>query len=129
MFKAWDEEGIEKVAYDFFAEQPILGARVYFYHHILHNWPDADCLIILEQVVVGMTAGYSKLLLHEVILPEHGASQFEGSLDLVMMAFNRGMERTRKQWRELLAKAGLQVIQFWKATEEDGDGVVEAMKM
>ncbi|KAI2619934.1 S-adenosyl-L-methionine-dependent methyltransferase [Hypoxylon sp. NC1633] len=83
------------------------GARSYFYHHILHDWTDQKCLEILGPVAKAMKPGYSKLLLHEMIIPEQGASTFHGVLDMTMMAFNAGMERSERQWEELLDKAGL----------------------
>ncbi|EFQ97743.1 sterigmatocystin 8-O-methyltransferase [Nannizzia gypsea CBS 118893] len=122
------DSAIEKISYDFFTEQPIIGARAYFYHHILHDWSDEQCLKILARVASAMTPGYSKLLLHEMIIPEVGASHFQAMLDMTMMAFNGGMERTKQQWTALLGKAGLKVVQFWDPAEEGGDGIVEAMK-
>ncbi|GAM38978.1 hypothetical protein TCE0_034f10141 [Talaromyces pinophilus] len=119
---------IEKVAYDFFTEQAVKGARVYFYHHILHDWSDNYCLEILRKVVTAMTPGYSKLLLHEMIVLEEGAPQFQAQLDMTMMAFNSGMERTAKQWRELLESVGLRVVKIWEPVEEGADGIVEAMR-
>ena len=74
-----------------------------------------------------MRPGYSKLLIHEMLVPEQGASTFHAMLDMAMMAVNGGMERTEKQWRELLEKAGLRVIEVWAPLQEDADGIVEAM--
>jgi hypothetical protein len=74
-----------------------------------------------------MKPGYSKLLLHEMIIPERGASPFHAMLDLSMMAFNGGMERTEKMWKDLLSKAGLEVVKVWLPLEEDADGIVEAV--
>lgn len=104
------------------------GARVYFYHHILHDWSDSYCLDILRNVVSAMTPGYSKLLLHEMVVLEEGAPQFQAQLDLTMMAFNSGMERTAKQWIELLESVGLRVVKVWEPVEEGADGIVEAIK-
>jgi exonuclease VII small subunit len=75
-----------------------------------------------------MAPGYSKLLLHELIVLEEGAPQFQAQLDMTMMAFNSGMERTAKQWRELLESVGLRVIKVWEPAEEGADGIVEAIK-
>ncbi|GBF64283.1 O-methyltransferase [Trichophyton mentagrophytes] len=122
------DSAIEKVPYDFYTEQPVIGARVYFYHHILHDWSDACCLKILEKVAAAMTPGYSKLLLHEMLVLDQGAPLFQAELDMTMMAFNGGMERTKDQWTALLEKAGLKVVQFWDPVDEGGDGIVEAMK-
>ncbi|KAI0844632.1 putative O-methyltransferase [Daldinia vernicosa] len=118
---------IECMTYDFFTAQPVIGARAYFYHHVLHDWSDNMCLEILKRVQAAMTPGYSKLLLHEMIIPEKGASTFHAMLDLTMMVANAGMERTESQWRALLENAGLQVIKVWPALEEDADGIIEAM--
>lgn len=73
-----------------------------------------------------MTPGYSKLLLHELILPNQGASPFQATLDLAMMTFNAGMERSQKQWRLLLETAGFEVVKFW-VPDEDADGIIEAI--
>ena len=73
-----------------------------------------------------MKPGYSRLLIHEMIVPEQGASTFHAMLDMTMMAFNAGMERTEKQWRVLLENAGLRVIKVWEPLE-DADGIVEAV--
>ncbi|KAI1346150.1 putative O-methyltransferase [Xylaria sp. FL0043] len=116
---------IEVMGYDFFEVQPVEGARAYFYHHILHDWPDSKCLEILGRVKQAMKPGYSRLLLHEMIMPEEGASPFHAVLDLAMMAFNSGMERTERQWEELTKIAGLKVVKFWSPPQEDGDGIVE----
>ncbi|RYO87813.1 hypothetical protein DL764_008807 [Monosporascus ibericus] len=121
------DPAIERVSYDFFTEQPLKGARAYFYHHILHDWSDVKCMEILRQVKTAMKPGYSRLLLHEMIIPEQGASTFHAMLDVTMMAFNAGMERTERQWRELLESAGFRVLKVWLPREEDADGIVEAI--
>lgn len=106
----------------------VLDARVYFYHHILHDWSDYKCLEILSGLKSAMKPGYSLLLLHEMIIPEMGASGFHAMLDLTMMAFNSGMERTGSQFTALLNKAGFEVIKIWVPEDDhDADGIVEAM--
>jgi hypothetical protein len=105
----------------------ITGARVYFYHHILHDWSDEKCIEMLKSVRGAMKPGYSKLLLHEMIIPDVGASPFHAMLDLTMMTINGGMERNSKQWHELLVKAGLTVVKIWAPLEDDADGIVEAI--
>ncbi|KAM3513148.1 hypothetical protein MY11210_003173 [Beauveria gryllotalpidicola] len=121
------DAAIDVMTYDFFTEQPVKGARAYFYHHILHNWSDEKCLEILEPLNKSMKPGYSKLLLHEMIVPAEGASTFHAMMDMCMMAFSSGIERTETQWRELLDKAGFEVVKIWSPMQEDADGIVEAM--
>lgn len=60
-----------------------------------------------------MKPGYSLLLLHEMIISETGASDFHAMLDLTMMAFNSGMERTERQFWTVLDAAGFEVVNIW----------------
>ncbi|KAI2776076.1 putative O-methyltransferase [Daldinia loculata] len=121
------DPAIDPMYYDFFTEQPVKGARAYYYHHILHDWSDYKCLEILKHVRDAMKPGYSKLLLHEMIIPETGASPLYAMLDMTMMCFNAGMERTERQWRALLETAGFEVVKVWPSPEVDGNGMVEAI--
>ncbi|KAF1915348.1 sterigmatocystin 8-O-methyltransferase [Ampelomyces quisqualis] len=118
------ESSIVKMGYDFFEEQPVKGARCYYLHHVLHDWPDKYCLEILAQVRKAMTPGYSKLVVHDLVLPDTGASELQARFDLAMMTINSGMERSALQFRELLASAGFKVTGVW--SREEGDGIVEA---
>ncbi|KAK9438525.1 sterigmatocystin 8-O-methyltransferase [Metarhizium brunneum] len=73
---------IEIMTHDFFTEQPVRGARAYLYHHILHDWSDKRCLEILGKLRGAMLPGYSKLLIHDMVIPERGASTFHAMLDM-----------------------------------------------
>ena len=133
---------VEVMVHDFFTEQPIQGmtfppqlfnvlmmmsgARTYFLHHILHDWSDGYCLDILKHIRAAMKPKYSKLLIHELILPDTGANAYQTIFDMTMMSFSSGMERSRTQWRRLLERAGFEVVGFW-VQNEDADGVVEAI--
>ncbi|KAI0530327.1 sterigmatocystin 8-O-methyltransferase [Xylaria digitata] len=119
--------GVEGLAYDFFTEQPVKGARGYFYHYVLHDWTDYKCEEILSKVKEAMRPGYSKLYIHEMIVPETEASAYMSMLDLTMMCFNAGMERTARQWETLLRRVGLEVIKVWEPPEEGAGGIVEAI--
>lgn len=106
-------EGIEAVAYDFFTPQPFEGAKFYYMRQILHDWPDKQAKLILENIVKAMNKD-SVLLLHEASLDETGVKLFTASADLSMMAMLSGMERTAKHWEELLGSVGLQLVKIWK---------------
>ncbi|KAI0108548.1 sterigmatocystin 8-O-methyltransferase [Nemania sp. FL0031] len=103
------------------------GARAYYYHHILHDWSDYKCEEILQNVKNAMKPGYSKLYIHEIIVLDTQASTYIAMLDMTMMCFNAGMERTARQWKELLAKVGLEVVKVWTPPEGGAGGIVEAM--
>lgn len=73
-----------------------------------------------------MTKGYSKLYLNEWILPDVGCSLYEATVDLSMMIVLAGMERTQRQWRELVERAGMKVEKFW-VSPGFGEGIIEVV--
>ncbi|OJI98866.1 hypothetical protein ASPVEDRAFT_50464 [Aspergillus versicolor CBS 583.65] len=108
------DPSIDVTAHDFFTEQPIKGARAYYMHSVLHDWPDNLGRKILDNLVAAMKPGYSKLLVNEDVIPDTGAYWETTSLDIIMMQIGSG-ERTERQWRALLESAGLVVVNIWTA--------------
>ncbi|KAJ6186900.1 hypothetical protein N7519_001808 [Penicillium mononematosum] len=76
-------------------------------------------LLALARVREAM-ADDSVLLINENTLPEVGASSFSVSLDINIMSIFAALERTEKQWVDLLEWAGFRVVKIWRA---DYDGV------
>jgi hypothetical protein len=101
---------IQKMAYDFFTPQPLKGARAYFFHAVPHDWPDADCVKIFQNVAAAMEKGYSKLLIYEIVLPAKGSTSLMTTLDLQLMNICSGLERTEEHWKALLEKVGLRIV-------------------
>ncbi|KAH8433789.1 uncharacterized protein LDX57_011423 [Aspergillus melleus] len=118
------EPKIERVKHDFFTPQPVKGSRVYYMKNILHDWLDEKCKVILDHVIAAMEKGYSKLVLEEFILPDSGAGLLPVLLDMVVMVWCPGMERTCSQWEKFLKGSGLRVVKFWQPP--DGQGIIEA---
>ncbi|KAJ5499348.1 Winged helix-turn-helix transcription repressor DNA-binding [Penicillium expansum] len=105
---------IEVTGHDFFNEQPVKGARAYYMHSVLHDWPDELCRKILANTVAAMRPGYSKVLVNENVIPDTEAYWETTSLDLIMMEIGSG-ERTERQWHALLESAGLKIVKIWTA--------------
>ncbi|KAF4446290.1 fusarubin cluster-methyltransferase [Fusarium austroafricanum] len=100
---------IEVKAYDFFTPQPIKNADVYLLRTILHDWPDADAIKILQGVVAAM-GPTSRLLIMDMVLPKPGSGSrtFEAALrqkDLTMIQCFNAKEREVEEWSALLTKA------------------------
>ncbi|PHH92320.1 hypothetical protein CDD83_7909 [Cordyceps sp. RAO-2017] len=105
---------IQYMEYDFLTEQPVWGARAYYLHQILHDYPDERCADIVERVKGAMKPGYSKLLINEHIIPDVGASWEATYLDIYMMTLFSARERTENEWRNLLEKrCGMKILAFW----------------
>ena len=56
---------------DFFEEQMVRGADVYFFRSILHDWSDTYAARILKNLIPALKHG-AKILLNEICLPEPG---------------------------------------------------------
>ncbi|KAI0912533.1 O-methyltransferase-domain-containing protein [Ustulina deusta] len=112
--------GITACPYNFFTPQPVKGARVYYFHIVLHDWPDETATRILEVVRDAMERGYSRLHIHEVLVPAREPSLAATTLDITMMALFSSLERTENEWRRLIdGVEGLQIAKIWKARQAD----------
>jgi hypothetical protein len=89
---------IEPMAHDFFRPQPIPLAHIYFFAHILHDWPDKQAKIILEHIRDAMGPD-SILLPDEAVMPKHNMPYLSAVMDLTMMAAYSFLERTVNQYR------------------------------
>ncbi|OTB05750.1 hypothetical protein M426DRAFT_319428 [Hypoxylon sp. CI-4A] len=116
---------ISKHPYDFFTPQPVKGARAYFLHTVLHDWPDDSAARILRNVADAMEKGYSKVLVHEVMVESVRPSPRTTTSDLTMLACGSSAERTVKEWDALISTAGMKVVKIWKQPAAI-EGVIEA---
>jgi hypothetical protein len=82
---------------------------------ILHDWPENQARKILSYIVDAM-ADDSVVLIHEVIMPETGASHANATMGWHMMTM-RALEQTEKQWAALGDSVGLKVNGIWRDTE------------
>jgi O-methyltransferase domain len=89
---------------DMFTEVPA-GADAYIMKHIIHDWPDEKCVQILKACRAGVKEGGRLLVVDSVIEPgnEFSPSKF---LDLQMLIFPSGQERTEKEFRALFEASG-----------------------
>ncbi|KAJ2902791.1 hypothetical protein MKZ38_000072 [Zalerion maritima] len=105
---------IERMEYDFHTEQPVKGARTYYMHSVLHDWPNETCLSILSRIKEAMKPGYSRLLINENVIPSTGAYWETTALDMMMIVLLSSRERTKDQWSSLIEdEAGLKITKIW----------------
>ena len=114
----------ECVVQDFFEKQKIEGARVYHIRRCLHDWSDDKCEVILRNIREAMRPGFSKVLIHEFVLPVMNAEPREVLFDMLMMCLT-GLERDEKQWEALLGRSGLRIVKVWRA-KAGHMGIIEA---
>lgn len=88
---------------DMFSSVPT-GGDAYIMKHIIHDWPDDRCLLLLKACRKGVNPGGKLLVVDDVIQPGNDFSPGK-LLDLQMLIFPGGCERTEKQFRDLFAAA------------------------
>jgi hypothetical protein len=84
------------------------GGDAYLLKTIIHDWDEETALLILRNVRAAM-GPQAKLLLLEMVLPEHGSAHFGTMLDLEMLVIAGGKERTGSEYANLLARAGFRM--------------------
>lgn len=62
---------VKFMAHDFFTEQPVQGADVYFFRWIFHNWSDKYSVRILRNLIPALKIG-AKIVINDNVLPAPG---------------------------------------------------------
>ncbi|CAG7923232.1 unnamed protein product [Penicillium olsonii] len=105
--------GIETMGYSFFDPQPVKNARAYYFRAIFHDWPDHICQKILLNTAEAMDPTYSRIIIVDFVLPDTNAGRMQSALDIQMMSLGAGVERSQRQWSELLSSVGLRINGIW----------------
>ncbi|MFF0451410.1 methyltransferase [Streptomyces sp. NPDC004609] len=121
----------ELVEGDFLTALPP-GGDLYLLRHILHDWDDASCHVVLRNCRRAMGPGARVVVVDYLVDeakgdgPDQGASgQWGALMDLYMMSlFTGGRERTREEMAGLLREAGLTPVRT--TLLPGGTGVMEA---
>ncbi|KAI9666748.1 MAG: hypothetical protein M1831_001523 [Alyxoria varia] len=116
-------DGVEVMPHDFFTEQPVKGARYYYLHWILHDWPLEQCQTILSKLRDAMKPGWSKIMIAEIVVSAKEAHPQATALDIAMAASYGTSEKREDEWRALIEGVeGLRVKKMWS-----GPGSVESV--
>jgi hypothetical protein len=89
---------------DFFETVPA-GGDAYVLSHVIHDWDEDQCLIILGHCRKAMKPD-GRLLLVEMVIPAGDAPHPGKLLDMVMLVVAGGQERTEAEYATLLNRAG-----------------------
>jgi hypothetical protein len=86
------------------------GHDAYLFKHILHDWDDDAArriLLAAREALASRAAG--RLLVIEMVLPENALPHVGKLFDLEMLLSVSGRERTRSEFEQLFASAGLRL--------------------
>jgi hypothetical protein len=91
-----------------FFESIPAGADAYLFRHIIHDWTDKQCMQILGHCRKVIPAK-GKLLIADCVVPAGNASSLSKDMDITMLTFPGGQERTEAQFRSLLGASGFEL--------------------
>ncbi|HEY0395172.1 MAG TPA: methyltransferase [Candidatus Elarobacter sp.] len=92
---------------DFFESVP--SADVLVISRVLHDWSDEDAVRILASCRSALP-GHGRVAVVDSVIEPGDAPDFGKLLDLEMLAMTTGRERTRDDFENLFARAGLRLI-------------------
>lgn len=95
--------------HDFFEEQPVKGADVYFYRWIFHNYPTPSAINLLKKLAPSLKPG-SRILINDHCLRAPGCEppwdeRLIRGMDMQMLAVLNAQERDEGQFRALFEAA------------------------
>ena len=91
----------------FFESLPA-GSDLYLLKFILHDWSDDECVRILRNCREALAPG-GRVLIVEHLLSEASGPDFARFMDVNMMVFTSGQERTQGEFAALLDAADLRL--------------------
>jgi predicted O-methyltransferase YrrM len=92
----------------FFDELP-RGADAAILKHIIHDWDDDASQRILARCRDALTPG-GRVLVAEMVVTPPGVPHYAKLLDLEMLVWQRGLERTEEEFARLFRSAGLRLV-------------------
>ena len=107
-----DAQGLARrwqgVAGDFFTDPLPAGADLYLLKKVIHDWDDTQAVAILQACARAMSPA-SRLLLIEPVIALDNEPSFAKLLDLFMLVWPGGRERTMPEHASIIAAAGLEL--------------------
>ena len=117
-------ERCDTIAGDFFESVPG-GGDAYIMKHIIHDWDDERSLTILKNCHRVMRTD-DRVLLVEMVIPPGDAPGPGKFIDLEMLLFTGGCERTEEEYAALFERAGFKLTRI--TSTQSPYSVIEAVR-
>ena len=99
---------MQAVACDFFKSVPE-GGDAYIMKHIIHDWDDERASIILGNIAKAMGDKTGRVILLESVIAAGGAPDLGKFIDIEMLLFPGGRERTADEFKTLFERSGFRL--------------------
>lgn len=115
----------QAVECDFFTAVP-LGGDAYVMKHIIHDWDDARASTILRNIGTAMGARRGAVILLESVVPSGPEPDLGKFIDIEMLLWPGGRERTAEEFRTLFERAGFDLTKI--VSTKSPLSVIEAIR-
>ncbi|GKT65341.1 O-methyltransferase [Colletotrichum tofieldiae] len=123
--------GVKLTTHDFFNENPVKGADVYWFRSVIVDWQDGDLTTMFTHIKNAMAPGRSRLLIGEYImhptcgdallpdappplLKNYGEFQAMGLISgFILTVSPNGRQRTVHDLNNVVEAAGLKIVKVW----------------
>ncbi|KAG6044346.1 Alpha-1,3-mannosyltransferase cmt1 [Claviceps sp. LM77 group G4] len=100
---------VQLQAHDFFHEQPVKGADVYYFRWIIHNYSTPYAVNIIKNLIPALKPG-ARIIINDHCLREPGSEKpwdekLIRGMDLIMLTLLNAQERDEEQFKELFRAA------------------------
>lgn len=119
------EDRVELVEGDFFSEIPVV-ADAYILKHIIHDWDDDKCKLILGNIRRSIP-GDGRVLIVDCVIPPGNEPHLGKLLDLEMLISPGGLERTAAEFETLLTNSGFELTRI--VTTASPVSIIEARRV
>jgi hypothetical protein len=102
---------MQAVACDFFQAVPA-GGDAYIMKHIIHDWDDERASTILKNIATAMGTKKGKVILLESVLAAGNTPDFGKFIDIEMLLFPGGRERTADEFKSLFERSGFHLTKI-----------------
>lgn len=79
----------------------------------------------MENIKGAMLAGYSRVILNEMVISSSNPTAYGTTLDMTMLALFSARERTEEDWNALLLSAGFKIVKIWQGLAA-AEAIIEA---
>ncbi|KAL9592948.1 MAG: hypothetical protein Q9219_007705 [cf. Caloplaca sp. 3 TL-2023] len=116
-------ENVSFMEHDFFTEQPVKEADIYFFRWIFHDWSDKYCVRLLQALIPALKEG-ARIIISDWIMPPPGVigrynEWLVRAFDIAMFEVFNSKEREADEWASLF-KAADDRFQFIGIKRPDG---------
>jgi len=119
------QDQVKYIDGDMFKDVP--EADLYLLKHIIHDWPDEQCVKILKVARSKISKNpAARLLIFDFVIPGPDQPSLAKLMDINMLVLANGKERTKEEFAVILERSGWKLTQV-KISEHDGAGVIEAV--